>query len=222
MKNIFAITAILLSIHSFGQTIAEKNIDLKNSNAGSISQNDTTIKVVYKNNTPNENRPVFFLNGKYLDQSFARSVNPKDITNLYVEEGIFETDNINYNWKVLIETKDEFKPKFISLNDLKLKYTNLKENSTIFRIDDEIVDDDYEKCLIDENNILEIVVEKLENQKEKLKINIVSLLTKSEKNIRKQEEKSRESKKIMIRGSDHFRNRWGKTLVEYSALVILN
>lgn len=176
MKNLFVIPAILLSIHSFGQTPSEKNMDLKNSNTGSGSQNDTTIKVVYKNNTPKENRPVFFLNGKYFDQSFMGSVNPKDITSLYVEYVIFETDHIKYNGKVLIETKEEFKPKFISLNDLKLKYTNLKENSTIFRIDDQIADADYEKYLINENNILEIIVEKFENKKEKLKINIVSLL----------------------------------------------
>lgn len=76
---------------------------------------------------------------------------------------------------------------------MKLKYTNIKDNSTIFKIDDELINADYENNLVDENYILKIIVEKFENKNEKLNINFINLITKSEENIKK-------SKEIIIRG----------------------
>ena len=78
-----------------------------------------------------------------------------------------------------------------------MKYTSIKENSTIFKIDNEIINADYDNYVIDENYILKINVEKFENSEEKLKFNIVNLITKTEENIKK-------SKEIIIRGKDEF------------------
>lgn len=75
------------------------------------------------------------------------------------------------------------------MNNLKLKYTNVKDNSTIFKIDDEIINADYENYLVDEKYILRIIVEKFENK------NIINLTTKTPENIKK-------SKEIIIRGKD--------------------
>ena len=54
---------------------------------------------------------------------------------------------------------------------------------------------DYDKYLVDENYILSIVVEKFENQNEKLNLNFIKLVTKSEENMKK-------SKEIRIRGKE--------------------
>ena len=78
-----------------------------------------------------------------------------------------------------------------------MKYTNIKDNSTIFKIDDEVINADYENNLVDENYILKIIVEKFENKNEKLNVNFINLITKSEENIKK-------SKEIRIRGKDEF------------------
>ena len=78
-----------------------------------------------------------------------------------------------------------------------MKFTNIKENSTIFKIDDSIINGNYENYLVDENNILKINVEKFENNAEKLNINIITIVTKSEENIKK-------SKEIILRGEDEF------------------
>ena len=81
----------------------------------------------------------------------------------------------------------------ISLNDLKSKYTNLKNTPTIFMIDNEIINGDYDKYIVDENYLLRISIETIENRKEKLHFNLIQILTKTEENIRK-------SKEIIIRG----------------------
>jgi hypothetical protein len=60
-------------------------------------------------------------------------------------------------------------------------------------IDNEIINGDYDKCLVDENYLLRISIEKIENRKEKLHFNLIQILTKTEENIRK-------SKEIRIRG----------------------
>jgi hypothetical protein len=61
-------------------------------------------------------------------------------------------------------------------------------------IDNEIINGDYDKCIVDENYLLRISIEKVENRKEKLHFNLIQILTKSEENIKK-------SKEIRIRGS---------------------
>ena len=195
MKKAFFIASILLSINSFGQIKAEKVNGLKMTNQVTVSENDTIIKVVYKNEIKNDKKPAYFINGKLANESIIRCINPNEIETVNVEKENIEIENVKYYGKLYIVTKSTYKPKFISLNNLKLKYTNIKENSIIVQIDDEIMNVDYDKYLVDENYILSIVVEKFENQNEKLNLNFIKLVTKSEENMKK-------SKEIRIRGKD--------------------
>jgi hypothetical protein len=195
LKKIFFIATILLTISSFGQKLTGKITGVKITNQEIVSENDTIIKVVYKN--VNKNKPACFINGKLTDESVLRSLNPNETATITVEKENIEIDNVKYFGKIYIVTKSTYKPKLISLNNLKLKYTNLKENSTIFKIDDEIINAEYENFMVDKNYILKIIVEKFENNNEKLNINFVNLITKSEENIKK-------SKEIIIRGKDEF------------------
>jgi len=100
-----------------------------------------------------------------------------------------------YAGQIFIKTKASYHPKLISLNDLKLKYTNPGKIHTLFMIDNKVVDENYDKYFVDENYILQIIVEKVENKAEKLKFNLVKLLTRTEENIK-------ESKKIYLRGTE--------------------
>jgi hypothetical protein len=195
MKNILFIASILLSINSFGQKLTGKISGLNMTTQEIVSKNDTIIKVIYKSNIENKKIPAYFINGKLANESILKSFNPNEIATMTVEMGEVEIDNVKYFGKILIETKDNYKPKFISLTNLKLKHTNIKENSIIFQIDDEIINADYDKYLVDENYILRVVVEKFENQNGKLNLNFIKLVTKSEENKKK-------SKEIRIRGKD--------------------
>ena len=182
MKKALFITTLFLAINCFGQDVIE---------------NDTIIKVIYKSEIPNVKKPVYQLNGKIVNESILKCINPNEIANVKVEKGDFEIENVKYFGKIIIETKSNYKPKLISLNNLKEKYTKLKGKPTIFRIDNEIVNGDYDNFIVDQNFILKIVVEKFENKEEKLTVNFVNLITKTEENIKK-------SKEIIIRGKDEF------------------
>lgn len=195
MKKLFLISVLLITINILGQIKPEKVNGLKIENQKTVFENDTVIKVVYKNEFQNEKKPAYFLNGKLANETILLSINPNDIEKINVEKENIEIENVKYYGKLYIVTKSTYKPKFISLNNLKLKYTNIKENSIIFQVDDEIINVDYDKYLVDENYILSIVVEKFENRNEKLNLNFIKLVTKSAENIKK-------SKEIRIRGKD--------------------
>lgn len=197
MKKIFFISVILLTLNTFGQIKSEKVNGLKIVKQETVSENDTIISVNYINKIKSDRKPACFINGKLTNESVLKTLNPNEIETVNVEKGNIEIENVNYNGKLYIVTKLTYNPKLISLNNLKIKYTSIKENSTIFKIDNEIINADYENYIVDENYILKINVEKFENNKEKLKFNIVNLITKTEENIKK-------SKEIIIRGKDEF------------------
>ena len=183
IKTLF-ITLLLLAINCFGQVRTE---------------NDTIIKVVYKNEIENNKKPAYFINGKIFNESILKTLNPNEIATVNVEKMDSEIDNVNYFGEIKIETKSNYNPKLISLNNLKAKYLKFKENQTIFKIDNEIVNEDYDNFMVDEKFILKIIVEKYENKEEKLNVSFVNLITKTEENIKK-------SKEIIIRGKDEFEN----------------
>lgn len=197
MKKIFFIALILLSSTSFGQKLTKNVSGIKIISPDSISKNDPIIKVIYKNKVEDTKKIACFLNGKITSESILKSINPNEIETVNVEKNNIEIENIKYYGSLYIVTKTTYKPKFISLNNLKLKYTNIKDNSTIFKIDDEIINVDYENNLVDENYILKIIVEKFENKNEKLNVNFINLITKSEENIKK-------SKEIILGAKDEF------------------
>lgn len=197
MKKIVFIITLITAINSFGQINAEKNNGLKITNQVTVSENDTIIKVYYKNQLENNIKPAYFVNDKLVNESVLKTLNPNEIASVKVEKDDIEIDNVKYYGKILVETKSTYSPNFISLNNLKTKYTNIKEHKIIFKIDNEIVNENYNNFIVDEKYILKIIVENYENKEEKLKVCFVNLITKSEENIKK-------SKEILLRGKDEF------------------
>ena len=197
MKKIVFIITLITAINSFGQINTEKGNGLKIINQVTVSENDTIIQVYFKNQLENNIKPAYFVNDKLVDESVLKTLNLNEIDNVKVEKDDIEIDNVKYYGKILVETKSTYSPNFISLNNLKTKYTNIKENKIIFKIDNEIVNANYDNFIVDEKYILKIVVENYENKEEKLKVCFINLITKSEENIKK-------SKEILLRGKDEF------------------
>lgn len=100
-----------------------------------------------------------------------------------------------YYGKLSIKTEAGYRPQFISLNNLKLQYTQIKNEPVIFMLDNEFIKEDYDQYIVDLKYILKIIVDKIDLPDNKLQINVIRLLTRSEENIRK-------SKEIHIRGSE--------------------
>lgn len=197
MKKIVVIITLFIAINSFGQVNTEKINGIKITNQVTLSENDTIIKVHYKNQLESNNKPAYFVNDNLVNESVLKTLNPNEINNVKVEKDDIEIDNVKYYGKILVETKSTYSPNFISLNNLKTKYTNIKENKIIFKIDNEIVNANYDNFIVDEKYILKIIVENYENKEEKLKVCFVNLISKSEENIKK-------SKEILLRGKDEF------------------
>ena len=156
--------------------------------------NDTVIKVVYKNDkiSANPQPPALFFNGKLVSYSLLSTINPENITSVNVVKKDTIIDSIKYYGRISIQGKTTSNQNYISLNEFKLKYISPSENATVFQIDGNVIDNDYDKCLIDEKYILKVTVTLVDNPKEKIKLNIINLLTKSAKNIE-------ESNQIIIR-----------------------
>lgn len=188
MKKFFILATVILTINAFGQKLTGKVPGLKISNQKNLTENDTIINVIYKKQNENIKEPAYFINGIQVNKVFLRSINSNNIETLNIEKGDIEIDNVKYFGKVIVKTKNNYKPKLTSLNNLKLKYTDIKENSTLFKIDNSVVNEDYNNFMIDENSILEIIIEKYENKIENLKLNIIEIFTRSEENLKKADE----------------------------------
>ncbi|MEI7828182.1 MAG: hypothetical protein WCI31_00360 [Prolixibacteraceae bacterium] len=192
MKSLLFLLFSFLGIQAFGQ-ISEINT---NSFVNKYSQlNDTLPQVVYKNNPFSHKDVAWFVNDLFVGQSGMTALNPDLIATLNVEKKDIEIDNINYYGKVNITMKENYHPKFISLNELKSKYTNLKDSSVLFIIENDIIRGDYAKCMVDENYLLQIVVDKVDLKAEKMNFHLVKLLTRTPENIKK-------TKEIRIRGAN--------------------
>ena len=153
-----------------------------------LMEKDTVVRVVYNKENSNENNPAYFVNDFQLNTSSIRFIEPNTIENIVVEKDIFEANGRKYIGKIHIKLKEniEFKP--ISINALKTKYLDLPEFNTIFMIDGKIVYDNFNEVIVNERNIYKIEVQLLDNENEKLKLNIVNIITRTENNIKKYEE----------------------------------
>jgi hypothetical protein len=192
MKQILLILAAFFSLNAFGQ-IKEFKSPLNNRNFNNNSRADTSLKIIYENKSEKKLSPAFYLNGKFINYSVFRTLNPKKITNIRVEKQYIEVDAIKYYGQVFVETIKNYKSDYISLTDLKTKYAELKDAPTIFMIDNELINDNYDKYILDQNYLLRINIETLENSKEGIRFNLIRILTKTEENIKKVNE-------IRIRG----------------------
>jgi len=193
MKQILIVAMAFFILNAFGQIKNLKVPLVKSTNTQIVSQNDTVLKVFWIRSNDSERSPAYYLNGQFVNETIMKTLNPNVIENIIVEKQEIKVETQKYYEQIFINTKRDYSPKLISLNDLKSKYTNLKNAPTIFMIDNEIINGNYDKCIVDENYLLRISIEKIENRKEKLHFNLIQILTMTEENIRK-------SKEIRIRG----------------------
>lgn len=182
MKHIFALGILLISINVFGQ-IPERKM-----NWLTIPPVENKIKVIYANETKDTSNIAYFLNGNLIDKS-TMNIDPEKIESINVLKVNFQIDSIYYYGKILITTRPGYNLQLISLNALKDKYTNLNNKAVVFMIDGNIINADYDKCQIDENYVLQIIVDNIKNTKENIDIGFIKILTRTEEYIKKSEEK---------------------------------
>lgn len=163
---------------------------------------DSVIKVINLDESKelekkfhSEKGKALFLNGKQVDASVWSTLPFSFMDSMYVVNENITIDRVSYFRQYHFRTKSSYTPKIVSLNDLKAKYVNLKTRHTIFMLNGNILDTDYDTYMVDENYILQIAMETLPNTKKNRDIGFIKLLTRSPENIKK-------SKEIRIRGSE--------------------
>ena len=184
-------TLILVFIAGIG-TLSAQKID-KISGVTITTQYDIkdSIPVVqYLDKTKTANtwvgkQPVFFINGTKVEENLLTTVNPNQIESIQVIKDSLTLKTKSPNGEVHIKLKEEYNPNFISLNELKERYVDAKYQSTLFMVDDKIIEGDYDSYLIDEKFIMKIEVQFILNEKERLGVNIIKLITRTEENIDK-------------------------------------
>jgi len=182
MKIKLLITFAFLSITTFGQIIGKvKGLNITKTE----TINDTVIKVIYKNGRlfGNQQPPAVFYNEKLVSYSLLSTINPESISTINVIKKDTIIDSVKYNGKIMIQGKTNGNHNYMTLNEFKMKYVSPSDNFPVFQIDGDIIDNDYDTYLIDEKYILKVIVTPIENTKQKIKIDFINLLTKSNKNI---------------------------------------
>ncbi|WAC02925.1 hypothetical protein N7U66_04670 [Lacinutrix neustonica] len=193
-KNIFALILLFVTFNSFSQD----NIGKKSAAKLNYSEN-SEIKVICNdslNTFHSKNKPVgIFVNGIFLNENSISAINPDKIETMKVEKESFEKNGKEYFGKILIEMKSDYKPNFISLNELTSKYLTLDTNPIIFQIDENVVNQDYNDYSVDENFILKIELNKIKTSEKDTVINLIKLTSKTPENIKKANE-------IRIKGTE--------------------
>ncbi len=148
-------------------------------------EGDTLIRVTYADKKARDNDPAYFLNGKLISQSLFNSMSVTTIESVSVVKKDTVVNGKVYDGQIKVESKSDYTPNVVSLAFIKENVVKLKDGPSIFMIDDHLVKEDYEECLLDKNYILSITVHKLKNEKEGLDVNVVKILTKTKENIEK-------------------------------------
>lgn len=194
MKQLLFFTAITLAITASGQT--------KDNKASStflntiVQQSDTALQVIYVEKNKSNQQPAYFINGRFIkNSSLPSNINPQTIDSLEVLKRDTLIDKVPYSVQVYIKTKEGFVPKFITLNELKNKYTNLQGKPAVIMLDGNFINADYDNYSVDENNLLTIIIDNLQMAQGKIDLGLIKILSKTEENIKAR-------KQIILRGAE--------------------
>ncbi len=172
MTKLLTLALALMTTTAFGQT----------------TNPTQPLKVEYINAGNQPPEPAIYLNDQLISKATILTIDPKIISNMNVVKNDKQINGVTFSGEIHITTKSDYTPNLISLTNLKARYTNLGSKHAIFMIDGTLVNTDFDKCLVDENYLLKIVVENLKNAKENIDLNVIKLFTKSEENLKRARE----------------------------------
>ncbi|MDF2477416.1 MAG: hypothetical protein K0S24_2899 [Sphingobacterium sp.] len=139
------------------------------------SKTDTLPRVVYKdlNERP---LPKLEMQGKNYLGDGMQSLKP---------EGVKSVDINKERGTVIIELTPEYEPVLMSLSDITKKYTNVKSEHVIFRIEDNFVQNNPNEVLVDVSNIMLISVSPVKFIGDLEDLYMVTLVPRTDKNVEK-------------------------------------
>ncbi len=150
---------------------------------------DSTIKVSVIKEA--KSSPAFFLNGKFTYSGTMEFLDFEMIKTLNIVKESFEYKGVIYDRKVLVETKEDYKPVLMSLRKIVKKYVKVEVGKTLFMLNEKVLDVDLDEAMVDKKYVFKIEIQQLVHQD----LSVVKILTKTKENIEK-------SKIVRIRGTE--------------------
>ncbi|MBL1409007.1 hypothetical protein [Sphingobacterium faecale] len=184
MRTFIIFLLTLAVAPSFAQMTTSQKYGLQ-----TTERRDTAFRVINMNKTKKPMPIAFFLNGKFIGSHFL--VKPDFVENINVVKRDTLIGAKNYTGQIYIKVKSDYTPKFISLADIKAKYTEFKEMPVVFMLDANIINSEPDSYFVDENMLLSVVVDSLDA----IEIGVIKLVTRTEENIKKRNN-------IILRGNE--------------------
>ena len=150
------------------------NITYAQHSANLYKMTDTVTKVFYRDYGQDNQAIVEILGKKY----------PIDGTATLKMDQIESFDVNKEKELVMIGLKPAYKPIFITLTDLKKKYTTVNSNRVIYQIDNKIIQKNPNEISVDESNIMAIIVTPVKLIVDVEELYQITLKTRTENNIK--------------------------------------
>lgn len=150
------------------------------------SMDDKKPEIVYTNENKLENL-VLFLNGNETSFQILKTLDPNIIENISIIKGN-QVHGMEDRNQILVTTKSDRKLQLISMSDLIKKYSLPNNERILISIDNEIIDENFEKLYVDESHIMQVKVSFL-NRIEKEHVWVyLKILTRTAENVKKANE----------------------------------
>jgi hypothetical protein len=175
MKKILIIILLFASFMELNAQVKGLQISTK--------KEQRSLTMFFGNLSDEVNSSAVFIDGKHASLMELLSINSKFIDSHSVENKIISFKGKEYKEQLYIKTKDGYQSKRISLKDIKKEYAKNQNLPCFYFLDGTIAKVDDVDIFLDENNILEICCHLYENTVENLKLNIIEIFTRSDKNI---------------------------------------
>lgn len=181
------------AISSFG--IESLYFDLRDRIISS-EKDSITVPVKIHDYLDNEDcKCIIIINNQLIVSSsflFKGVINENLIEDIAILDTSMKIGDIEYDKRINITTWIEYIPKVISLSDIITKYTDLDNELVLFLINGEpVISSNYSTFVVDEENLLEIVIDKslLSSEKENY-LYLINLLTKTKENMKYRNKKN--------------------------------
>jgi len=149
----------------------------------STQKEQRSLTMFYGNLSDKSEKSAVFIDGKQASFIELLTINSKFIDTYSVEKKAISINGKEYKEQLYIKTKDNYQSKRISLKDIRKKYAKDQNLACFYFLDGRPAKIDDVDIFLDENNILEICCHMYNNTEENLKLNIIEIFTRSDKNI---------------------------------------
>jgi len=140
---------------------------------------------------------ALFLDSALISADTMKYFNPDEIESVNVIKNDTVINNLHYVGQIHITSKNPKKYAFINLEQVKSKFTKIKNNDVIYMINGAFIKDNYKTFKIDKNYILKIEItnsnEFYNLRDSAVKFDIINILVKTKENLDNEN-------KIILRG----------------------